>query len=95
MTDIATIDRDELKSLLDDGADIKLVMTLHEWAFDAMHIPGSIQVDPRTVANHLDPDDTIIVYCSDEACVASQFVLVITFALSMFVQYLERKTATS
>lgn len=73
MTDIRTIDRDELKTLLDEGADIKLVMTLHEWAFDAMHIPGSIQVDPRTAADELDPNDTIIVYCSDEACVASQF----------------------
>lgn len=73
MSDIETIDREELKALLDQGADIKLVMTLHEWAFDAMHIPGSIQIDPRTVADELDLDDTIIVYCSDEACVASQF----------------------
>ena len=73
MNDIATIDRDELKTLLDDGADIRLVMTLHEWAYNAMHIPGSIQVQPDTAVEVLDVDDEIIVYCSDVDCVASQF----------------------
>ena len=73
MDDIATIDRDELKALLDDGADIRLVMTLHEWAYVAMHIPGSIQVQPDTAVDVLDRDDDIIVYCSDVDCVASQF----------------------
>lgn len=73
MDDIATIDREGLKALLDDGADIRLVMTLHEWAFNAMHIPGSIQVQPDTAVEVLDLDDDIIVYCSDVDCVASQF----------------------
>lgn len=73
MDEIETIDRDELKGLLDDGADIRLVMTLHEWAYNAMHIPGSIQVQPQTAVDVLDLDDDIIVYCSDTDCVASQF----------------------
>ena len=40
--DIETISRDELKAKLDRGDDFKLVMTLHEWAFKAAHIPGSL-----------------------------------------------------
>ena len=73
MDAIVTIDRDELKGLLDEEADIRLVMTLHEWAYNAMHIPGSIQVQPDTAVEVLDVDDDIIVYCSDVDCVASQF----------------------
>ena len=30
--DIRTISRDELQARLDAGDDVKLVMTLHEWA---------------------------------------------------------------
>ncbi len=71
--DIDTIGRDELKAKLDRGDDFKLVMTLNEWAFQAAHIPGSISVtSPFDVAKHLNPDDEIVVYCSDAACVASQ-----------------------
>jgi rhodanese-related sulfurtransferase len=73
MDEIETINRDELKALLDEGADIRLVMTLHEWAFNAMHIPGSIQVQPDTAVEVLNLNDDIIVYCSDVDCVASQF----------------------
>lgn len=48
-------------------------MTLHEFAFRAARIPGSEHyptVDGAFAA--LDPGDEIVVYCSDEACVASQ-----------------------
>ncbi len=34
------ISRDELKGLLDEGADIKLVFALGEWAYRAKHIPS-------------------------------------------------------
>ena len=72
--DIETISRGDLKAKLDAGEDFKLIMVLHEWAFDAMHIPGSIRFDTAERAfEDLDVDDEIIVYCSDEACVASQF----------------------
>lgn len=37
---IRTIDRDELKAKLDRGDDFKLVMAMHEWGFNAAHIPG-------------------------------------------------------
>ena len=38
---VATIGRDELKTKLDKGKPIKLVMALNRWAFDAKHLPGS------------------------------------------------------
>ena len=38
--EIATIDRNELKAKLDAGADIKLVISLQRWAFEALHSPG-------------------------------------------------------
>lgn len=68
-----TINREELKDKLDRGDDFSLVMTLGEWAFQAKHIPGSINVTrPEQVADLLDPDDEIVVYCSNPACTASQ-----------------------
>ena len=39
-----TIEREDLKSALDTGADVKLVMAMHEHHFDAAHIPGSVQL---------------------------------------------------
>ena len=72
--DIDTIDREELKAKLDRGDDFKLVMALHDWAFRAAHIPGSVHF--HTVEDALEAlsvDDEIVVYCSDKACVASQF----------------------
>jgi rhodanese-related sulfurtransferase len=72
--DIKTIDRDELKAKLEGEEDFKLVMTLHDWAFRALHIPGSIHfhsVEDALAA--LGVDDEIVVYCSNVDCVASQF----------------------
>lgn len=72
--EIETIGREELKAKLDRGDDFKLVMALHEWAFRAKHIPGSLHFNtPEEAYEALDPDDEIVVYCSNPACVASQF----------------------
>lgn len=72
--DIDTIERDELKAKLDAGADMRLVMSLQRWAFEALHIPGSLHFDtPEELLAALEPDDEIIVYCSDPACVGSRF----------------------
>jgi rhodanese-related sulfurtransferase len=74
MDDIRTIDREELKAKLDAGADIRLVMSLQRWAFEALHIPGSLHFDtPEQLLAALDRKDEIIVYCSDPACVGSRF----------------------
>ena len=72
--EIRTIGREELKAKLDRGDDFKLVMAMHEWGFRAAHIPGSLHFNTIDEARHgLDPEDEIVVYCSDPACVASQF----------------------
>ncbi|MGI9557289.1 MAG: rhodanese-like domain-containing protein [Solirubrobacterales bacterium] len=68
-----TISREELKAALDEGADIKLVMTLGDFGFQAKHIPGSMQLKSFKEAKEMfDPADEIVVYCSDEDCGASQ-----------------------
>jgi rhodanese-related sulfurtransferase len=67
------ITREELKSALDRQEPIKLVMALGEFGFRAKHIPGSIHIERSEEAGqHLDVDDDIVVYCSDEACYASR-----------------------
>ena len=38
------ISREELKKKLDHGDKFKLVNALGEWAFNAKHIPGSINI---------------------------------------------------
>ena len=70
--EIDTISREELKAKLDRGDDFKLVFVLGDWAFQAKHIPGSLNIsNPETGADYLNPDDDIVVYCSNESCVAS------------------------
>ena len=69
---IRTISREELKAKLDSGEDFKLVMALNRWAFDAMHIPGSLHFDtPEELYASVAPDDEVIVYCSNVDCLAS------------------------
>jgi rhodanese-related sulfurtransferase len=71
---IKTISRDELKEKLDRGDAFKLVMALGDAAFRAKHIPGSIHfASPVEAANSLMMDEEIVVYCSDEACISSQY----------------------
>jgi rhodanese-related sulfurtransferase len=66
------ISREELKEKLDRGDKFKLVNALGEWAFNAKHIPGSINIskieDARKI---LDSNDEIIIYCSNPSCIAS------------------------
>ena len=69
---IRTISRDELKAKLDQGDDVKLVMALNRWAYDAKHIPGSLHFDtPDALYAALRPDDEIVVYCSQNDCLSS------------------------
>lgn len=68
-----TITRDELKQMLDQHEDVRLVMALSEWAYHAERIPGSIHFATTRDALHgLKKDDVIVVYCSDENCIASR-----------------------
>ena len=67
------ITSEELKEKLDRGDDFKLVMAFADWHFHAAHIPGSISVgSPAEAAELLDPDDEIVVYCTNVDCPASK-----------------------
>ena len=71
--DIKTIGRDELKAKLDGGDNCKLVMTLHDWAFRTLHIPGSIHF--HSVDDALEGpavDDEIVVYRSNAECATAR-----------------------
>ena len=69
---IRTIGRDELKAKLDRGDDVRLVMALNRWAFDAKHIPGSLHFDtPEELYASVGPEDEVVVYCSNVDCLAS------------------------
>ena len=72
--EIKTIGREELRAKLDRGDDFKLIMAMHEWGFRVAHIPGSLHYNTVNEAKEgLDLDDEIVVYCTDPACIASQF----------------------
>lgn len=63
-----------LKTRLDRGDPLKLVMVMQEWAYGAKHIPGSLAcIKPEEALVILHPDDEIIVYCSDPACMNSHY----------------------
>jgi rhodanese-related sulfurtransferase len=67
-----TISREELKEKLDSKENFRLVMALAEWAYQAKHIPGSIHfATMKEAIQSLNKDDEIVVYCSDENCIAS------------------------
>ena len=69
---MATISREELKQKLDSGEPVKLIMALNSWAFDAKHIPGSLHFDtPEDLYAAVDPDEEVVVYCSNVDCLAS------------------------
>jgi rhodanese-related sulfurtransferase len=68
-----TISLEDLRAKIDRGDDFKLVMTLAEWAYQMSHIPGSLNITNMDQAKQLlDPDDDIVVYCSDTNCLASR-----------------------
>ncbi len=68
-----TINHEELKRKLDRKDDFRLVMALSELAYQAKHIPGSIHfANVRAALHSLNKEDEIVVYCSDDKCIASQ-----------------------
>ncbi len=74
-----TITIDELKTLLDDGDQIKLIDVLSEESFRTAHIPGSLNIavdNPsfeRKVAEAAGSRDRrIVVYCASSDCNASR-----------------------
>lgn len=84
-----SIDREELRTMMQRGDAFKLVMALDERIFGVMRIPGSIRFgtpdDDGEFARALvrlghgasleglHPSDDVVVYCSDSACVNSKY----------------------
>ena len=60
-----TIALDELRALLDDGAEVRVVMTLGPHRFNQAHIPGT-ETFPTVEAalEGLAPDEDIVLYCA-------------------------------
>jgi rhodanese-related sulfurtransferase len=66
------ISREELKEKLDRGDDFYLLMTLGDFAFQAAHIPGSMNISRLEDALARVPKDgEVVVYCSNPMCPAS------------------------
>lgn len=63
------ISKEQLKAKLDRGDDFKLVMAMDRYAYEKMHIPGSLHFHSiEEAARQLDPTDEVIVYCQNPMC---------------------------
>jgi rhodanese-related sulfurtransferase len=62
------VDRDELRRLVDAGA--QLVEVLPKEEYEEEHLPGAINIPLRRIdreaPERLDPDRPVIVYCWDD-----------------------------
>jgi rhodanese-related sulfurtransferase len=67
------IDARELKSRLDRGEKLTLVMFMDRASYDKMHIPGSVHcADLAEALRRFDKHETLVGYCSTDACVYSK-----------------------
>jgi len=64
----------QVKERLNENKEVHLVMTLGPSAFNKCHIPGSKNVwDIKTALKIFAKEDEIIVYCTDQVCLASYY----------------------
>lgn len=72
------ITRTELTTMLDDNEDFTLVETLPRDMFNDYHLPGAVNIPlddsfQQNVRQHFpDTSKTIVVYCKDKTCNASE-----------------------
>lgn len=63
---------EELAALLDEGVGVRLIDVLKPDHYEAVHLPGAINVPAAELAERapdlFDPDDLIVVYCSSFDC---------------------------
>lgn len=66
---------DQVKEMIDSGTRFHLVETLMEKEYNEWHLPGAINIHFNKIGGaareQFQEDDTIVVYCHDEACNAS------------------------
>lgn len=72
---VETISADELSRMKSSGEDFVLVDVLDQEHFEDEHVPGAINIPYDEIASEaldrFDKDQTIVVYCKNEACTAS------------------------
>ena len=69
---IREITTQELVEKIDSSEQFKLIMTYHQWAYKAKHIPGSINVySEDSAVGKINLSDEIVVYCVNKRCIAS------------------------
>lgn len=61
----------DVRARLDEGQQLRLVMTMSELHFQACHIPGSERREKLEDFADLPLDELIVVYCSAHECRAS------------------------
>ena len=74
--DVARIDRDELRRLLDSGDEVVLIDALSPMAYAHSHLPGAVNITPDWVDSRArrripDIETGVVVYCADAACSSS------------------------
>ncbi len=67
-----TISREELKIRLDRREPVQVVMALSPWAYNRLHIPGSVGIERLAeLISGRERDQEVVVYDSNPACPAS------------------------
>lgn len=69
------IDTQELKRMMDEGADFTLIDARSHDAYDREHLPGAVSMPSDHMGEHVlkdyDNDETMVTYCTDLECTAS------------------------
>jgi rhodanese-related sulfurtransferase len=64
---VKTIDREDLKEMIDRGDDFVLLEVLSESSYNRAHLPGAIRYQDRSRIPDLLPDKSteVVAYCSN------------------------------
>lgn len=66
------INKEDLYEKMQRGDSFRLIMALDRRAYEKMHIPGSLHFETMDeAAEQIDPDEEVIVYCSNPLCPVS------------------------
>lgn len=71
---LRTIDREELKTMMDRGRNFVLINVLDRESYENERICGSISIPLpgiKEAVNVIKRDETVVVHCSSPACTAS------------------------
>lgn len=76
---LAAISRESLRQKIESGDDFVLVDALSPISYARSHLPGAINLPPKSVDGRAqrripDPSTEVIVYCSDANCDSSVLV---------------------